>query len=84
MEDVFSYFSGEILYKMLKLFAYASCTVHIFSCAYWRVKIESCDDEDVVDFLAAHNIFDPQERFLSRMQHLRPHSLLCLEWRRFY
>ena len=67
MEDIFSYFSGEILYKMLKLFAYASCTVHVFSCAYWRVKIESCDSQDVSEFLAAHAIDDAEVRAVAEI-----------------
>ena len=56
MEDTFAFFSSEILYKMLKLFAYAGCTVHTFSCIYWRVKIETSDSDEVTSFLNSHNV----------------------------
>ena len=79
MEDIFSYFSGEIAYKMIKLFSYASCTVHAFSCAYWRVKMESSDAEAIAAFLNGHNISDAevQEKLKITIMPLIVHFPCC-------
>ena len=53
---MFSFYSSEIIYKMLKLFSYAGCTVHTFSCIYWRVKKESSDPDSIASFLISHAV----------------------------
>ncbi len=53
------------VFKLMRLFLFLFLTLHIFTCLYWRVKVDTAA-ETVEDFLAARNVH-PEVR-LSRLR----------------
>ena len=50
---------GLTTVKMMALFVYLISSVHVCSCLYWRVKIDSNDAADLQLFLTSRNV-DPE------------------------
>jgi hypothetical protein len=41
MEDEMSYWLGPVFVKLLRLFINLTVSVHLFCCAYWRIKVNA-------------------------------------------
>lgn len=53
-----SYYFGPVFIKIFKLNIFLGISIHMFCCAYWRVKIET-DLENLDAFLEAKSV-DPE------------------------
>ncbi len=50
---------GSAVFKILKLLAVATFSVHLFACMFYRIKVmSSATDEDVKRFYAERNVDD--------------------------